>query len=573
MTKKGFTLIELLAVIVILAIIALIATPMILGVIDSAKKGAAENSTYGYIDAIEKSNLLGMIEKDSNSSKKDGEYNLETIGIVSYKGNKPKEICVIIDGGIVISGSFQFDNYIVDYENGKAKVNGGKTKIDCNTALSRTILYTPFDNIGNTIPSEMLLYFSANSIENNDSTLSLNLIDSVSNEAFNIMSGSVKASSEIVKTGNSSAYFSGETGQRINIKNSNLNFGTKDFTISFWLNPETTSKQWSNVFSTDVPNQSGGLRFFIKSGLQMTMLSGTTSLMNITKSYTPNVWAHYAVVRKDGVFTVYENGMQISVNSDNKDLSINLSDFSIGGSSLSGREYKGYIDDFAIYSYAKYINNFTPPTVDAVSDPININNNQLVITDVITGKNFTVLGDANLIGVDSIKKFGEASLYFPGTTNQRINIKNSNLNFGTKDFTIGFWLNPETTSKQWSNVFSTDIYNQNGDLRFFIKSGLQMTMLSGTTSLMSITKLYTPNVWIHYAVVRKDGVFTVYENGMQISVNSDNKDLNINLTDLSIGGSSLSGREYKGYIDDFVIYSYAKYTNEFTPPQSAEEVS
>ena len=41
---KGFTLIELLAVIVILAIIALIATPMILGVIDSAKKGAAQSS-------------------------------------------------------------------------------------------------------------------------------------------------------------------------------------------------------------------------------------------------------------------------------------------------------------------------------------------------------------------------------------------------------------------------------------------------------------------------------------------------------------------------------------------------
>ena len=36
--KKGFTLIELLAVIVILAIIALIATPLILNVIDDSKK-------------------------------------------------------------------------------------------------------------------------------------------------------------------------------------------------------------------------------------------------------------------------------------------------------------------------------------------------------------------------------------------------------------------------------------------------------------------------------------------------------------------------------------------------------
>ena len=46
---KGFTLIELLAVVVVLAIITLIATPIILGVIDKVKKGAAESSALGYI--------------------------------------------------------------------------------------------------------------------------------------------------------------------------------------------------------------------------------------------------------------------------------------------------------------------------------------------------------------------------------------------------------------------------------------------------------------------------------------------------------------------------------------------
>lgn len=49
--NKGFTLIELLAVIVILAIIALIATPIIIGVIDDAREKSAENSAYGIIDA------------------------------------------------------------------------------------------------------------------------------------------------------------------------------------------------------------------------------------------------------------------------------------------------------------------------------------------------------------------------------------------------------------------------------------------------------------------------------------------------------------------------------------------
>ena len=42
--KQGFTLIELLAVIVILAVIALIATPIILNVIEDSKKGAAFTS-------------------------------------------------------------------------------------------------------------------------------------------------------------------------------------------------------------------------------------------------------------------------------------------------------------------------------------------------------------------------------------------------------------------------------------------------------------------------------------------------------------------------------------------------
>ncbi len=129
--KKGFTLIELLAVIVILAIIALIATPMILGVIDSAKKGAAESSTYGYIDAIEKSDLKNMIDTGNYQTKKNGIYDLDTIGTVEYKGKQPSQICVTMKDGSVVSGEFKFDNYVVEYNGNKAKVNKDKTDITC----------------------------------------------------------------------------------------------------------------------------------------------------------------------------------------------------------------------------------------------------------------------------------------------------------------------------------------------------------------------------------------------------------------------------------------------------------
>ena len=50
--KKGFTLIELLAVIVILAIIALIATPIIMGIINDSKDSAKKRSLELYKDAI-----------------------------------------------------------------------------------------------------------------------------------------------------------------------------------------------------------------------------------------------------------------------------------------------------------------------------------------------------------------------------------------------------------------------------------------------------------------------------------------------------------------------------------------
>ena len=137
--KKGFTLIELLAVIIILALIALIATPMILGVIESAKKGSVENSAYGYIDAIEHYDLLNIINQKESILKKDGTYDLTAFKDVSFKGTAPTAACVIIKNGNVESGSFQFEHYIVDYQNGKAKINSEKTEVKCESVVEKVV--------------------------------------------------------------------------------------------------------------------------------------------------------------------------------------------------------------------------------------------------------------------------------------------------------------------------------------------------------------------------------------------------------------------------------------------------
>ena len=51
--SKGFTLIELLAVIVILAIIALIATPLVLKYIAKSREGANDASANSVLRAVE----------------------------------------------------------------------------------------------------------------------------------------------------------------------------------------------------------------------------------------------------------------------------------------------------------------------------------------------------------------------------------------------------------------------------------------------------------------------------------------------------------------------------------------
>ena len=89
--KKGFTLIELLAVIVILAIIALIATPIILNMIENAKKGAAKDSAYGYIEAIDFQNSMSGIDSEKYKMVGPGEDLDVTTLDVKVKGSKPEK--------------------------------------------------------------------------------------------------------------------------------------------------------------------------------------------------------------------------------------------------------------------------------------------------------------------------------------------------------------------------------------------------------------------------------------------------------------------------------------------------
>src|SRR5574344_1764761 len=100
--KKGFTLIELLAVIVILAIIALIATPIVMNLIGKARIKAAEDSAYGIIKATENAYALNLMNDQNNNreytcdgtkcilTKSNSEVYKGEVVKLEFNGNVPK---------------------------------------------------------------------------------------------------------------------------------------------------------------------------------------------------------------------------------------------------------------------------------------------------------------------------------------------------------------------------------------------------------------------------------------------------------------------------------------------------
>ena len=99
MNKKGFTLIELLAVIVILAIIALIATPIVMNVIANAQDGANKRSVESYMKSVETAYYEYMLNNGGATPT-----TAQAASAAKYNGTKV-ENCVIT----IAEGTSQFE--------------------------------------------------------------------------------------------------------------------------------------------------------------------------------------------------------------------------------------------------------------------------------------------------------------------------------------------------------------------------------------------------------------------------------------------------------------------------------
>ena len=122
MKRKGFTLIELLGVIVVLAVIAIITTPVILGVIEKSKKGALQSSGYGLVET----GILYHAEYQNSQTVrfdiKNNQIRTKEENKIDYKGsikdgtiliNNQGEVTVCINDGKYAAYKNYKDNKII----------------------------------------------------------------------------------------------------------------------------------------------------------------------------------------------------------------------------------------------------------------------------------------------------------------------------------------------------------------------------------------------------------------------------------------------------------------------------
>lgn len=134
--NKGFTLIELLAVVIILSVIALIATPIVLNIIENSKKEALKDSAYGLINSArfysyqyEVSDTVRFDIRDSVVTS-NGKENISfqgkiENGIVLLNSSNEVAICVN-EGNYSAYKNFK-DNNVILVDNKNCDIPTGKS--------------------------------------------------------------------------------------------------------------------------------------------------------------------------------------------------------------------------------------------------------------------------------------------------------------------------------------------------------------------------------------------------------------------------------------------------------------
>jgi hypothetical protein len=395
---------------------------------------------------------------------------------------------------------------------------------------------------------------------------------------------------------NGGAMFFDGSGDYLDVSgNSNLEFGTGDFTIEMfvYLTGLNTGGSYGTLYSTNPINTFGNypdLYLQPPTGgvtpYALVWLLNNTEVIRGTTPLKIGEWSHVVASRASGNTRLFLNGNQQGSTYSDSTNYLNPT----GRPRIAGNGYHTVVSN--ITNIAGYISNVRVlkgtgvTSVTVPTAPLTpITNTQLLLSGTnasfIDNAANLIIETANASISTAQSKYGSGSMLFNGTSAYANLVtpfgNGANLVPTLGDFTVECWVNPTTVTAQQTIFIVNGNTSSYAACRLDINTtgGVQLLVsTNGTTHAINSALPYAipTGVWTHLAVTRAGPAYTIYFNGSPALVSTG-----VGIATLVIAGtisavgalfnSSWTGF-FNGYISDFRVTSYARYLGNFTPPTS-----
>lgn len=359
-----------------------------------------------------------------------------------------------------------------------------------------------------------------------------------------------------------SIYFDG-TGDFLDIASSSgFAFGTGDFTVEGWFYLNRTGQHRLIDFANE-------RLIYIDGNTRVVYYLNANAI--VSSALVANAWYHFALSRSSGSTKLFLNGVQAgSTYTDSANYPASAP--TIGRDRSNSFFHQGYISDLCVSKTARYTSNFSVPTtpISLIPNASLILKSNPAIVDVSSRNVMETVGDAKI--VSSIRKYGTGCMFFDGTGDYLAIRPTNELYLSNADFTIEGWIHPTSVvGTSGYNAFfgmgyAVQVYWYNNTvLAAFNDSDDSLSYLTSTLSGPSNSALI--NTWSHFAVVRNGSTWTIFVNGVAGTPQTFSGTIANSATVTSIGILAADSQyRYAGYIDDFRITKFARYTANFTAP-------
>ena len=366
------------------------------------------------------------------------------------------------------------------------------------------------------------------------------------------------------------------TGDYLSLaSNSDFGLGNGSWTVEWWYYL-TSSVASANIYLFDFG--SNGLRVQLYNGTFYFITSANDQITQTVAGLTHNQWHHFAGVRNGNTVTLYVNGVSHGTVSTSENMAATTLRIGAYGGHNTNYTFPGYITDFRIVKgTAVYTSYFSPPTERLTA----ITNTKLLIggngfrdassnTHAVTANGNTAISafsPYNESGAYDAATEGGSAL-FDGNGDALRTQSSSNLQLGSGDFTVEYWLYTNSFNST-GNVFDgRDAGSGNSFITNTNTSGQHRLWYPGGYRITSTTTM-SANSWYHIAIVRNSGVVKMYIDGV---AESQTWSTTTNFTGQTVTlGTEVDGASspFHGYISNVrIVVGTAVYTSNGTAPTS-----